>query len=829
MGEAAASGGALPEQVQAKLIELLAGELRGAWDEAVKAGVPASRLAQVVQERRRVVERSGIEHVQPHPRPDLWLPAGATVREYGAMANLGDGSGTPRYISGATIRPFVGRATERERLLAALDAARAHRPAVVLLEGEPGVGKSRLVQEYCAAARSRGARVLVGACVPLGDDRLSGSGFPYAPLTDALRLFVREHGEEAAALAGSAWTELQGLVKDFTDVETPDGGGRAAVGVGSQVQVFGAVMRLLDHLGGQAPVLVVFEDLHWADPSTLSLVSYLTRAKTDQRMVLLCSLRSRLHSGHPVRGLFTEQDFLRRTERLRLHPFTEAELRLFLGAGGVVDRDVIHRNFVLSGGNAFFAEELQDSLSRSGDEHPALPESLQALMNSRIAAVGDDAQRVLSVAAAAGRQVSEPLLVAVSRLDDDALASALRSCLDGDLLVADRDTDSYHFRHALLGEAAYNRLAGFERRKLHLAMAEAITADPTLSLDESNAAVELAHHWFAAGRKPESLAAAVRAGAANARIRAFREAEMQYKRALQLWAEVPDAVRVAGMRRDEVLTALADTARWAGHVGQAVEHTLTAIDETDPSQDPHRAAELRERLGSYQWEAGENAASADAYRTALDLLDGRPTDALKARILAALATVTVREGSYREGLKQARHAAQQAERIGARAEVGRALSTIGVASAMLGETKNGIDVLRHALRIAQDTGNLEDLLRTHANLEVAFEQAGALNEAVEAALSGIEDARRHGLTETRHGGILANNASVALFQLGRWDEALMLLDEALLVGPAVRESRYLRLTKAEIEVVRGRFTDAEALLQPLRGQPHTDPRFLETL
>jgi DNA-binding CsgD family transcriptional regulator len=828
MGEAtvgeSASGRVLPEETRAELIELIAGELRAVWDEAVAAGTPASRLTRSVVERLRMIAGPGTDRRVPDDT-DPGMSASATVREDFTMAGEGDEFAT----AGPSVRRFVGRGRELRRLLDALDAARAASPRIVLLEGEAGVGKSRLVQQFCTAARDN-VRVLVGACVPLGGDRPTDSGFPYAPLIDALRLFVREHGDRAASLAGPAWSELWGLVKDFTDVQTPDGtDGRAPVGPGSQSQVFGAVMRLLDHLGAEKPILVVFEDVHWADPSTLDLVSYLNRVKTNQRMVLLCSYRSRPPIGHPLGKLLAEPGFTHRTERITLRPFTEAELRLLLGDGRPVDRDLVHRNFTLSGGNAFFAEELHETLARGGDEHPELPDSLQALMASRIEALDDHMQRVLSVAATAGRRVSEPLLSAVSGLDDVTLAGALRRCLDHDLLVADRKDESYRFRHALLSQAVYDRLAGFQRRNLHVAMAEAITTDPALSLDESRTAVELAHHWFAARRKPEALAAAVPAGAANARIRAFREAEMQYKRALHLWSAVPDAVGLVGMRRDEVLAALADAARWAGHVNQAVEHILMAIAEIDRAADPHRAAELFERLGSYQWEAGASTQSTKAYEEALRLLGNRPADALKVRVQAVLAIVPVRAGKYSDGLKLAQTARREAERIGARAEVGRALSTVGVARTMLGQEDDGIAVLRHALRIAKETENLEDLLRTHANLEVVLEHAGRLEEAVDAALEGVEDARRYGLTDTRHGGILANNASVALSQLGRWDEAVTLLDEALLVGPAVSESRYMRLTMAEIEVARGHFAEADVLLGQLRQQPDTDPRFLEPL
>ena len=124
------------------------------------------------------------------------------------------------------------------------------------------------------------------------------------------------------------------------------------------MRVFGAVLRALDHLGAQAPVALIFEDLHWADQSTLDLISYLTRAKTTERAMVACSHRTGLAPGHPLRELLAEPDFAQRTRRLEVPRFGEAELRRFLGALGPVDRDLVRRGFELSEGNAFFAEQL---------------------------------------------------------------------------------------------------------------------------------------------------------------------------------------------------------------------------------------------------------------------------------------------------------------------------------------------------------------------------------------------------------------------------------------------------------------------------------------
>ncbi|HEX4701638.1 MAG TPA: AAA family ATPase [Pseudonocardiaceae bacterium] len=715
---------------------------------------------------------------------------------------------------------FVGRVCELERLGNFLDKARAGTAITAVLAGEPGVGKSRLLSEFAEVARAAGTHVLRGACIELG-----GGVIPYAPLIEALRLLVRACGEaEGRRLTGPAWPELAALIADFTGVAPA---GRKTDGSGSQLQIFGAVLRVLDHLGADAPVVLIFEDMHWADPSTLDLVSYLTRAKSNERTLLICSHRTGLMPGHPLRSLLAEPDFARRTEHLELPRFTEGELRRFLNGIGPVDRDLVRVGFELSEGNAFFAEQLMISGALTDPGASRIPESINELMLSRIRLLGKDATRVMRVAATAARRVSDRLLTAVCKLDDDALDEALRECLGTGMLVADPADDTYSVRHALLREAVYESLIPRERRRLHTEMAEAITEDTALSLAEDmSAAVELAHHWYCARRHSEALAAAARAGAVTTQMRAFHEAETQYKRVLRLWGEVKDPDRLAGITHEQVLAAAADAARWAGHVRLAVRLVIEAIGEVDAATRPRRRGELYERLGSYQWEAGATDESAHAYQEAARLLANEPPDAVKARVLAGLATTELRAGRYTEGLRQAERAIGLAERIGAPAEKGRALNTAGVALTMLERADEGVRMLREALRIAEQTDHLEDLFRAYGNLAVALEHIGDLPGSVEVALDGLKRTRRLGLANARQGGVLANNASAVMFLLGRWNEATDLLDEALLDHPPVLESAYMRLTLAEINVARGRFAEATALIDEVREQYNVDPRFV---
>ncbi|XVV04478.1 helix-turn-helix transcriptional regulator [Actinosynnema sp. CA-248983] len=699
---------------------------------------------------------------------------------------------------------FIGRDTELAALTGLLGQVAEHRPAVVVLDGEAGVGKTRLVAEFSAAARAAGAVVLSGGCL-----ELAGGAIPYGPLIEALRRLVRQHGEaEARRLAGPAWAELSGLIADFTG--TP-----AAPTLGAQTRVFGAVSRLLDHIGEQQPLVLVFEDVHWADTATLDLIAYLALTGTDQRMMLLCSYRSGLRLGHPLRARLAEPEFTRRTHRISLAPFTTRELRAFVAAltGADVSPERADRYFALSEGNPYFTEQLVAAGPGS-----RVPDSIGDLMHARLAQLGPDAATVVRVAAVAGRRVGDALLARVAGLDEAALDAALTECLAHRVLVEDRDDESYSFQHALLRETAYEAVRPRERRRLHGVLAEALAEEVD---GNPHVLPELAHHWIAADRVPEARWAAVGAGDLAARVRAFPEAEVQYRSALDLWDRAPRADDVAKVR---VLTAAADAARWAGHLRQAV----TWAEEAVALADPELLGELCERLGSYRWEAGFDDDAVAAYRAARRLLDTAPPSAAGSRASAALSTVDIKRGDYTEALALARAAEDEARAAGATAEVGRAKNSSGLALTLLGKHTEGIADLREALRIATEVDHLEDMLRAYGNLGVCLERAGQVAEAVEVFQQGLEKSRELGLLGARQAGLLANNACATLFLLGRWAEAGVLITEVLRYYPA-RETTFQRLTKAEIDLATGRLDDAEQLLESVRDQPSSQPRFLSPL
>ncbi|MEU8071011.1 AAA family ATPase [Micromonospora sp. NPDC049151] len=704
--------------------------------------------------------------------------------------------------------PFVGRPNELERLTRRLSEVRDGAARTVLVGGGPGLGKTRLLSEFLRGERLAGIHVLAGAC-----EEHFGDPMPYGPLIEVLDNFGLEYGEgRATELGGPAYRKLTA----FFDL------GNDSMGV--PLQVFLAVRRMLDHIATDAPVVLILEDLHWADPSTLDLVRHLAQTRAEDRRVLLVGTYRPVGRAHPLWQLFGGATFMRRTDRFELRPFTLDEMRELLGE---VDRRLAERCLRLSDGIPFYAEQLMATGALAGgDEDIALPPDIRSMMLGRLSQLTEDAFRVLQTAAVAGRAMSRQLLHAVSGMPAETLRDALHECADHQMLSAGQGV--YRFQHALLRETVLQETAPDVRVELHVAMAEALAADSRLCVTEGSAAAEQAIHWYQAGVWPQALTYAVAAGQAAARTLAFPSADLQFDRALRLWHRVEDAEARAGMPRFRLLAEAAAAARWSGRVDRAIELVEQAIDAPDHGGDPGQLGELHERRANYLAEAGRWADSAAAFREAARLLADRPPSAVQARVLAGIALAHLQAGRYEEGGKTADEALGMAIEVGAYAEEGRALNVSGLALGMRGDPEGEVR-LRRSIEIARSVAHIEDLLRSYGNLGLILEHAGRLRDSAEVTRDGLDEARRLGLTDSRQSTIVANNASAALVLLGEWDDAERIITEAIQdLRPA--ESLYPRLTLAEIQVHRGDLRRARELLASIDDVEHgADPRFLGPL
>ena len=723
-----------------------------------------------------------------------------------------------RRVSSAVL---VGRDDELSRLRAALRRAVAGSPATVVVAGEAGVGKTRLVLELAREAEVAGAAVLVGGCLDVGGDTL-----PYAPLAEALRSLPMMLGaDELAGVLDGARGELARLVPELGE---PAAGAAETPPARFLELLLGVLHRLAD---ARAVVLVV-EDLHWADRSTRDLLAFLVR-NLRRGVTLLLTVRSdELHRRHPLRPFLAELERGGRAERIDLRRLTRHELTELLTeilghapAPGLV-ADVWDR----SDGNPFFAEELATAHA----EGTQLPEALRDLLLARVEALPNAAQRVLQVAAVAGRRVDHHLLATVAAEPEGGLVELLREAVVRHVL-AEAPGDGYAFRHALVQEAIYDDLLHVERGPLHAAYARAL-AERVQERGGHATAVELgqlAHHWYAANDLRTALPAAVRAAAAAEATYAHAEAFRHYERALELLEQAPAATVESPLDRAGLLESAAHAAYQAGEVDAAIRLGRLALGTIDQAAEPLRAAVVLELLSRCHWYASPDLREAiDAMEQALAVVPVEPPTRELAMVLAGHGRLLLMRGRNQQAAGVCERAIAVARQVGARAEEASALTTLGTAIRLLGQVDHGVAYLERARAVAEQAGAITEVGRSWINHSQVLLSAGRCEEAAQVAREGLAALRRLGLARAV-GMIALGNAAEALTLLGRWDEADRLLDQAVdldLPGPIVAvlqvNRAHCRLRRGDAAAVRAELTQ---LMEDISNAGLPDPQAVKPL
>jgi DNA-binding CsgD family transcriptional regulator len=704
-------------------------------------------------------------------------------------------------MSSRAVSPvFAGREAELTVLAGAFGDAADGLPRMVLVGAEAGGGKSRLVDEFAARLESR-ALVLVGGCV-----ELSAAGLPYAPFTAALRQLVRQRGAaEVSALLGTRDTgELAGLLPEFG---RPPGDADPDL---ARARLFELLLALLEALAERLPLVLVVEDVHWADRSTRDLLGFLARNLRHAAVLLLVTFRSaELHRTHPLRPLLAELDRVEGVTRLELQRLSrsqaEAQLEGILGRppGPAITNAVYERG----NGIPLFTEAL---VNADGTVSLGVPWSLRDQLLGAVKELPEQTQQVLRSAAAGGVRVGHRLLAAVTGLDDLALAAALRPAVAANVVAA--DADSYAFRHELIREAVWEDLLPGERTQAERAFAEALEADPALSPD-GMVAVRLALHWRGANEYERALEAAWAAAAAAAPGFAFAEQLRMLEQVLDLWDRVPAAAEHTGADRARVIELAIDAARWAGESDRGLTLVEAALDELGEAGDAGRRAWLLLRRAVFRHE-GLLPGSVEDLQAALRLASG-PTR-LRAEILGQLC----RSLRHQNRDEEAERAAEEMLALGGQLGDQECQTEARIWLAMHG-TREGHDITA-ALQDARETavrigsGRLE--LRAYVAITHALEGRGDHDRAIQAGRAGLARARQLGLA--RYTALpVTHNLAESLTSAGRWDEALDVIEEALGLDPAPYGRAFLLVLRGQITVARGEQETAAWMMHQLRLLP----------
>ena len=671
-------------------------------------------------------------------------------------------------MSGRASSPvLVGRDEQMAALDAAFGSARQGGPSAVLLGGEAGVGKSRLVGEFGRTAEAAGARVLIGGCLELGTD-----GLPFAPFTAVLRDLVHEKGADAVAAMLPGRT-TRGLARLLPELGEPDTGGDPAE---ARARLFEEVLRALEYLTRHSPVVLVIEDAHWADRSSRDLLMFLVgNQRALSGLLIVVTFRSdELHRTHPLRPLLASLDRIDWVERIELPRLTRNDtgklVVRILGrqpAGDLADA-LYHR----SEGNPLFVEAL---LCCDGELSQELPESLRDLLLDSVRRLPEDTQEVLRIASAGGETTGHTLLGAVSGLDDAALTRAVRPAVIANVLHA--RGDGYAFRHELIREAVHEDLLPGEHGRLHSRFAEAIDADHTL-VPPGRAAIEMAHHWHSAHDSAWALIAAWQAAAQAGRAVAAAERLSLLARVLELWDQVPDAAERIGADHNRVLAEATAAARDAGEFERGIALASSALKELDPATEPVRVAELLGDRGQFKVKLGRQDYAEDL-KAALDFVPVSVAPATRVDVLLALAHCPPKVTNERTYAEEALALARQ---LDDEAKEANALLTLAMYNAEPGQQapsdSGPLDLIAQARAMAERRGADDVLLHAAINESHLLEGAGEHERAAEAARRATVSADPQLLSRTS-GSVLAINQAEPLCALGRWDQALTIASGAM--------------------------------------------------
>jgi DNA-binding CsgD family transcriptional regulator len=686
---------------------------------------------------------------------------------------------------------LVGRAAELGRLTGLLDVAAASQPVVALVSGDAGVGKTRLVSELGTVARERGFTVLAGHCAELADS------VPYLPLADALRDAASdepEGGVVADALA--ARPVLATLLPDPGAGPPTDGDGPGL----AQQQLFGAVLGMLAELAAARPVLLILEDLHWADRSTRDLVTFLSRVMHHGRIAVVVTYRTDdMHRRHPLRPVITELLRLPSVTSVSLGPLPPAAMaeHLIAISAEPLDAADLGQLIARAEGNAYYAEELAAAVSCDPSE---LPAGLADLLLARMEQLTPVAQQVLRAAAVTGRRVDDELVRRASGLPEEEYEGAVREAVAHQLLIPDGRA-GYMFRHALLREAIYADLLPGERTRLHARLAALLRDDERLA-GVPGAAAELAQHSLASHDIPGAFAASIKAAEEAERLAAPAEAHRHYDQALSLWDRVSGPEELAGKGRGQLALHSAVSAADSGEVVRAVQQLRQLRDYLDPAAEARLYSRVSERLAYFLLDIDEDNEAVEAAATSAAALAGGPPSWEYARALATHARTLLAGPDPDLAQPRAEEAAAAAVAAGAPWIEADALVTLGSLSERAGRQDEAIEKLTEAYRQATRAGVLGVQLRAAFQLARLRLEWGELSAASQTAHDGQRLAADEGLSLAPYGLDLHYLHYLAHFAGGDWDQAQELADGFAVRVTSIAEAR-LSAMALYIEVARG--------------------------
>ena len=697
---------------------------------------------------------------------------------------------------------FVGREAEMGALRDAADEALGGRGQLVLLAGEPGIGKTRTSEELATYARVRGAKVHWGRCH-------EGEGAPpYWPWVQAIRSYVREADPVALAWEmGAGAAEIARVVPELAERL-----GEVTVGDGAEdeqarFRLFDAIASFLSNASGSRPLVLVLDDLHWADEPSLLLLEFIARGLGDASLLLIGTYRDvELGRHHPLSRVLAELSRVERTRRVVLRGLSEPDIARYveISAGSEPRPELVSAVHAQTEGNAFFVGELvrllvsEGALSDGGGADLAIPQGVRDVVGRRLDQLSPPANEALRVAAAIGRDFEEAVLADVTETDRGELRGALEEAVAAQLLL-ERAEGRFRFAHALVRETLYEELSATKRPDLHSRIAAAMEA--RYGAEEGRVErrlAELAHHYLeaaAAGDPDKAVEYAKRAGERALSQLGYEEAAEHFERAL----EVLDLCRESEPeRRCRLLLALGEAQTKGGHFDVARPTFERAAAEAHRLASPALLAKAALGVASTTEVGAFDPAIAQLLESARDAVG--PDDSTT---LALLTSWLALEHYWRDPQGRSRQlheeAIAMARRIGDDATLASTLMRANFIDISPEAARRGVEENTEVLELARRVGDRELEMRSHVLMMRDHLQLGDMPSVDRelAAFVGLAEE----LGQPQHlWRVKLLRAMRALIE-GRLDEAERLAGEAREGGEAAGEPAALQFFSIQASVI----------------------------
>jgi predicted ATPase len=725
----------------------------------------------------------------------------------------------------------IGRTSELSALHLLLARARNGEGQVVLLSGEAGIGKSRLVVEVKTRAAAQGFLLFQGQCFPT--DR----SCPYAPLLEVLRShFATSSPEQVAAEMGSLASALSPLLPDLLPWPSELPPLPPLAPEQEKQRLFAALAHLFLRQATQQSALLIVEDLHWSDQTSLDFLHFLARRCAASPLLVLLTYRSDdVHSN--LSHFLAQLDRERLAQEMALTPLTRTDVSAMLSAIFALRRsaftvrpmtqdELLDALYALTEGNPFFVEELLKSLIEAGDivyeqgqgprkerEEWHIPRSVQDAIELRTAQLSEDARQVLNLAAVAGRHFDFALLQELIYQDEARLMRLLKELIAAQLVI-EESAERFAFRHALTRQVVSAQLLVRERKTLHRTIAETLERLYALSIETHLA--ELASHFFEAGAWEQALLYGQRAGEGAQALYTPQTAALHFTRALEAARQLSltpatSLYRARGLAYETL-----------GDFEQARADFETTLQLANAASDRHAEWQVLLDLGLL-WAGRDYVQSGDYYQRALALARTMDDPSTLAHSLNRLGNWHLNVEQPQEALRCHQEALATFQALSDRRGKAATLDLLGMASFLSGDLIQGATSCQQAIVLSQELDDRPQLISSLVTLMMCggvYETGTVVPAAVDFA-----DALHCGEQALKIAGEIGSRSDEAhtLIQMamclgprGEYAQALEVAQRGLAIAEEIEHRQWMA---AGHRAVGALFLD---LLEPSEAKPHLE-------